>query len=356
MERELQEAIGAAVKQVWGEATRVSTVLPLAGDASTRRYFRLRLEGGGPSSTVAMVMAGSALPLSSEELAIFSEPLKELPYLNLYRFLRPLGVRVPDLYYDGSAQGFLLLEDIGDTSLREVTRTASSPEVERFYRMAIDQLLLIQLDGTRRRNESCIAFQQRFDHRLFRWEFEHFIEFGLEKRWGRPLWPSEGRELREIFDEISHRLDQQPAYLNNRDYHSWNLFVHQGEIRVIDFQDALLAPASYDLATLLNDRDTPEVIPLPLEKSLVEYYRTQWEERGGSRFDSDTLWEVYNLALLQKAHKVVGRFYYLELEKGKQGYLRYIPPTLTTIRRALARLPEYAHLQAILARHFPEMA
>jgi len=356
MERGLQEAVGAAVKQVWGEATQVGAISPLAGDASTRRYFRFRLEGGGPPSTVAMVMAGSTLPLSSEELAIFSEPLKELPYLNLYRFLRPLGVRVPDLYYDGSAQGFLLLEDIGDTSLREVAGRISPQEVERLYRLAIDQLLLVQLDGTRHRNESCIAFQQRFDHRLFGWEFEHFIEFGLEKRQGHPLRPSEGRELREIFDEISRRLDQQPAYLNHRDYHSWNLFVHRGEIRVIDFQDALLAPAPYDLATLLNDRDTPEVLPPLLEKSLVEYYRTQWEEHGGSHLDPDALWEVYNLALLQKAHKVVGRFYYLELEKGKQGYLRYIPPTLATIRRALARLPEYAHLQEILARYFPEIA
>ena len=218
------------------------------------------------------------------------------------------------------------------------------------------QLLLIQLEGTRQRNESCIAFQQRFDHRLFNWEFEHFIEFGLEKRQGQSLPPSEGRELREIFDRISHHLDQQPAYLNHRDYHSWNLFMHQGEIRVIDFQDALLAPAPYDLATLLNDRDTPEVVPPSLEKSLVEYYRAQWEAQGGGHIDPGVLWEVYNLALLQKAHKVVGRFYYLELEKGKQGYLRYIPPTLATIKRTLERLPEYAQLQEILARHFPEVA
>ena len=61
------------------------------------------------------------------------------------------------------------------------------------------------------------------------------------------------------------------------------------------------------------------------------------------------------VALLQKAHKVVGRFYYLELEKSKQGYLRYIPPTLASLRRALARLPEYANLREILARHFPEL-
>ncbi len=356
MEKDLQEAVKAAVKQVWGEATQVSSVSPLAGDASTRRYFRLRLEGGGPSSTVVMVMAGNTLPLSSEELAVFSKPLKELPYLNLYRFLRPLGVRVPDLYYDGSAQNFLLLEDIGDSALREVAGTASMPEVERLYHLAIDQLLLIQLDGTRQRNESCLAFQQRFDYRLFNWEFEHFIEFGLEKRQDRSLHPTEGEELREIFDKISRRLDQQPAYLNHRDYHSWNLFMHQGEIRVIDFQDALLAPAPYDLATLLNDRDTPEVIAPLLEKSLVEYYRAQWEAQGGGHLDPGVLWEVYNLALLQKAHKVVGRFYYLELEKGKQGYLRYIPPTLATIRRVLARLPEYARLQEILTRYFPEVA
>src|SRR5215813_11797298 len=354
MDIKLRQVIDSIVAEVWGQGTRVSNVVPLAGDASSRSYVRLSLNGGGPATVVVMVLAGSGLSLSSDELAIFAEPLKELPYLNLHRFLQPLRVRVPAVYYDGQKDGFLLLEDIGDVPLREAAQDLPAPEVERLYQLAIDQLVLLQVEGTRRCDDACIAFQQRFDHRLFLWEFEHFIEWGLEKREGRPLSAGEGQELRQLFTQIATQLDRAPCFLNHRDYHSWNLFVQNGEIRVIDFQDALLAPATYDLETLLNDRDTPTVITPGLEQILVNYYHTAWHERGGNTIPLDRMWEEYNLCLLQKACKVVGRFYYLELEKGKKGYSRYIPPTLATIRRVLARLPQYGRLQEVIAEHFPE--
>lgn len=354
MDTKLQHAIDAAVTTLWGNGTSVTHIVPLTGDASSRSYARLHLHGNGPATTVVMILAGSVLPLSSDELAVFKEPLAELPYLNVYRFLRPLGVHVPETYYDGSQDGFLLLEDIGDLPLREAAEGQSASDIEQMYRKAIDQLVLLQVEGSNRGNESCLAFQQAFDHRLFMWEFEHFREWGLEKREGKPLSSVEGKELRVIFNDISTRLDSAPRFLNHRDYHSWNLFVQNGEIRVIDFQDALLAPATYDLETLLNDRDTPVVITPALEQALVDYYYNAWHERGGASVSYEQLWEEYNLCLLQKASKVVGRFYYLELEKKKTGYSRYIPPTLATIRRVVARLPQYRRLQEIIATHFPE--
>jgi aminoglycoside/choline kinase family phosphotransferase len=354
MDTKLRRAVDTAVTALWGKGTSVTQVVPLTGDASSRSYARLHLQGHGPATTVVMILAGSALPLSSDELAVFQEPLKELPYLNIYRFLRPLGVHVPEIYYDGSQDGFLLLEDIGNTPLRDAAQEQSAANIEHLYRKAIDQLVLLQVEGTKHRNELCIAFQQAFDHRLFMWEFEHFIEWGLEKREGKPLSPTESKELRTMFNEIATRLDTAPRFLNHRDYHSWNLFVQNGDIRVIDFQDALLAPATYDLETLLNDRDTPVVITPDIEHALVDYYYHAWRDHGGATVSHEHLWEEYNLCLLQKASKVVGRFYYLELEKKKTGYSRYIPPTRATIRRVVARLPQYRRLQEIIATHFPE--
>ncbi|MBM4257594.1 MAG: hypothetical protein FJ147_17085 [Deltaproteobacteria bacterium] len=354
MDAKLRQAIDKALETKWGKGTVITRVEPLTGDASSRSYVRLYLSGGGPATTVVMMLSGSALPLSSDELAVFKEPLKELPYLNVYRFLQSLGVTVPETYYDGSKEGFLLLEDIGDVPLREAAQGLATTNIEELYKQAIDQLVRLQVEGTRRGDESCIAFQQAFDHRLFMWEFEHFIEWGLEKREGKPLSTAEGKELRTMFDEISTRLDRAPRFLNHRDYHSWNLFVQDDGIRVIDFQDALLAPATYDLETLLNDRDTPTVISPALEQALVNYYHTAWHASGGASIAQEQMWEEYNLCLLQKASKVVGRFYYLELEKKKTGYSRYIPPTLATARRVVARLPQYRRLQEIIASHFPE--
>jgi len=127
-------------------------------------------------------------------------------------------------------------------------------------------------------------------------------------------------------------------------------------VRVIDFQDALLAPAPYDLATLLGDRVTPLLIRPPLEQDLLRSYAVRWEARGGTAWNPEELWNVYSACALQKAFKVVGRFHYLDRVKGKPGYLRFVPPTLQQIARLLALRPELSEVRAILARYFPELS
>ena len=168
------------VRGCFGAAARVMRTAPLAGDASTRRYVRLWLAGGtAPPSAVAMVLADRGIAMSSEELAVFKEAPRELPYLNVHRFFVDIGVAVPALYADAADRGVLLLEDIGDTALWDAVQGQPEERVLALYQRAIDQLLLLQVEGTRRADAGCIAFQQAFDERLYIWEFEHFIEFGV---------------------------------------------------------------------------------------------------------------------------------------------------------------------------------
>jgi N-acetylmuramate 1-kinase len=345
------------VAECFGTAVRLQRLVPLTGDASTRRYARLWLEGPeAPATVVAMLLADRGIALSSEELAVFDEAPRELPYLNVHRFLAHLGVAIPALYADASEHGVLLLEDIGDTPLWDVVQGQPDDRVREVYAQAIEQLLLIQIEGTRHPDPTCLAFQQAFDERLFLWEFEHFIEYGIERRLGQPLPSRDADVLRSHFGVIARRLDRQPRYLNHRDFHSWNLFVHQGKVRVIDFQDALLAPAPYDLATLLGDRDTPNTIRPPIEAALLEYYRQRWRELSGTELDAVEFTDIYFLCALQKALKVVGRFYFIEMVKKKPGYLRYIPSTVRQIHRILPRFPELAELAATLTRYLPEIS
>lgn len=351
---ELVPLLRDLVRNGFGTAVQVRRVMPLAGDASTRRYVRLWLEGpGAPSTAVAMLLADRGIALSSEELAVFKEAPRELPYLNVHRFLARLGVAIPDLYLDASEHGVLLLEDIGDTPLWDAVQGTSAARVEEWYARAIDQLVLIQVEGTRQPDANCIAFQQAFDERLFVWEFEHFIEYGIERRLGAPLPDRDAAVLRAHFAAIARRLDQQPRFLSHRDFHSWNLYVQNGKVRVIDFQDALLAPAPYDLATLLGDRDTPQVVQPPIEAALLECYRRRWHALSGSELDADEFRDVYFLCALQKALKVVGRFYFIEMVKKKPGYLRYIPSTVKQIRRILPRFPDLAEMSEVLMRYLP---
>ncbi|MGE5305048.1 MAG: aminoglycoside phosphotransferase family protein [Alphaproteobacteria bacterium] len=344
-------------RAVFGEATDVLSLSALAGDASTRRYYRAQLIGSaGPRSIIVMRFpTGSSLPLSSEELAVFKEPPRELPFLNLHRFLSRIGANVPAIYGHWEEEGILLLEDLGDNALWDRVQNVSESEVLRWYQKALDQLLVLQIRGTKQRDESCIAFQQRFDFRLYMWEFDHFLEYGLQKRPDVRVAPAFTERLRKIFSDIAQRLDREPACLNHRDYHSWNLMIHREEVVLIDFQDALLAPPQYDLASLLNDRITDSVISPPLEGQLLSYYTRKSGEQGKTVTERDQFIETYLLSAVQRDFKVVGRFHYLDLVKGKSAYKKFIPPTLHRLKRNLQRLPQWAHLVPLLAEHFEEM-
>jgi aminoglycoside/choline kinase family phosphotransferase len=357
MTGQFDDVIAEKTRAAFGSNATITSLVPLAGDASSRRYFRATIaKDGAPASFIVMALpAESSLPLSSEELAVFKEPLKELPFLNLHRFLSKVGVRVPKLYGQWEKEGILLLEDLGDISLWDQVQGLPEEQVLGWYERAIDELLILQLGGSATRDDTCIAFQQRFDYRLYMWEFEHFLEYGIEKLPGPPASAALLKHLRAIFNDIARRLDSEPPCLNHRDYHSWNLMIHGGAVAVIDFQDALLAPAQYDLASLLNDRITDSIISPRLEEQLTRYYADQRARRTGTATSFDEFTEIYLLSAIQRDLKVVGRFHYLDIVKSKPGYKKFIPPTLLRLKRNMARLPQTEPIVAILAERYEEM-
>jgi aminoglycoside/choline kinase family phosphotransferase len=353
----LLDLVRRKIRAIFGEATDVASLSALAGDASSRRYYRARLTGAGsPRSIVIMELpAGSSLPLSSEELAVFKEPPRELPFLNLHRFLSRIGASVPAVYGHWEKEGILLLEDLGDCALWDRVQSGPESETLGWYEKALEQLLVLQIRGTQQRDDSCIAFQQRFDFRLYMWEFDHFLEYGLEKRPDLRVARGIVEQLRMIFSNMAERLDREPFCLNHRDFHSWNLMIHHDRVVLIDFQDALLAPAQYDLASLLNDRITDSIVKPHLEEHLLRYYMDKSADQGKPVTDRDRFVEIYLLSALQRDFKVVGRFYYLDVVKGKSAYKKFIPPTVRRLKRNLQRLPQWAHVIPLLAEYFEEM-
>ena len=185
----ITQRVSAKIPAAFGANAQLSSLVALAGDASSRRYYRAHLNGiAAPQSMIVMELPpGSVLPLSSEELAIFKDGPKELPFLNVHRFLSAIGAKVPTLYGQWETDGLLFIEDLGDTALWDRVQGLAESEVLTWYQKAIDELLHLQLQGTKLRDDSCIAFQQRFDAKLYMWEFEHFIEWGLQKRSGAKI-------------------------------------------------------------------------------------------------------------------------------------------------------------------------
>lgn len=330
MEDAEAQTIGTLVRRRW-PGSEIAELIHLAGDFSVRRYLRAHLRGGdAPPTIIVMVLAGSGLPLSSEELCIFEEPLRELPFLDVQRVLRGIGAPVPEIYLAAVDTGILLLEDAGDLLLWDYAQ-GNAAHTEAAYRRAIDVLVILHTLGTASPARDSLAFKQRFDARLYRWELDHFREYGIERGLGVSLSADARAGLETSFDAMSTELATGEFVLCHRDFHSWNVLVRDDAPVVIDFQDALLAPAEYDLASLLTDRITPDLIDRALEGRLLDYYA---ERRGHTGVDR----RRYGLNALHRALKVIGRLHYIAIEKGKTAPLAFLPHILATARRFLVEV------------------
>lgn len=290
----------------------------LPGDASNRFYARLHFD---KTSQILMVMNAPEAFKSEEVTGAEKEVLKELPFVSIDRSFESAGVRVPHIHYVSKDSDFLILEDLGDELL--YSRRQSEKALE-WYERAIDELIKIQgIQGK--------ITPHRFTRELLTWEFEHFVEYALEKR-GKPLKPGILDEIRQLGGRLVSAMTSAKQVLVHRDFHSKNLLVRPSEKRVgvIDFQDALMGPVTYDLASLL--RDSYVRLQDEEEEHLLKYYE------AGSKEALDR--KVYGMTSLQRNLKAVGRFYYISIVKGRDTHLPYVKPSLLRIFKTLRDLNE----------------
>ncbi len=347
------EALARAVRKAFGAPVRIVAAEPLFGDASSRRYVRLRLtDGSGPPTVVAMLLGPDRFPLGSDELG-GPAASAELPFVDVGRYLAASGLPVPAVYHDAvRTDALLLVEDVGDTTLWTAA-TAAPAEAGRLFAAAVDLLTALQVAGVRRPDPACIAFRQRFDERLARWELEHFIEHGIETRHGQRLDARERSALLAALAPLTAPFAAPDPVLAHRDFMAWNIHLQEGRLRLIDFQDALLGPDAYDLAALLTDRTTATLVTPALETELIERF-ARARAAAGLPVAGD-LAARYQACALHRVLKVIGRFHYLECVLGKPGYLAYLPAVYAVGRRMLAVMPALAPARALLAPHVPEL-
>jgi hypothetical protein len=327
---------------------------PLAGDASNRRYFRADVAGERIRSVIVMQLAApEGFKQSEEAVSGATHQIAELPFVNVHSHLARIGAPVPALHYYDRAAGLLYLEDFGDVTLAESAMQARAPRVAALYRQAIDVLVRIQVDGTSPADPSCLAFHRSFDVPLLMWEFDHFLEYGVDARCARPMVEEDRLVVRREFDVIAQLLAEQPRVFTHRDYHSRNLMVHGERLGVIDFQDALMGPATYDLASLL--RDAYIQLDESLVDELVAYYRDRLAERRTMAPDRDTFRRLFDLTSIQRNLKAAGRFVYIDRVKGNPKFLADIPRVLGYVKRNLQKYPELGALRTHLAPHVPEL-
>ncbi|MBK7865262.1 MAG: phosphotransferase, partial [Archangiaceae bacterium] len=301
------EQLKAQVQKATREPTDGAVVKKLKGDASNRSYYRVSV---GPKSWVVMVMPPDASKKSEE--ASKGEAPAELPFVNVHRYLSKLGVRVPRIIEFDEPANMMVLEDLSDVTFEQALLTTGKRE--QLYSDAIDLLARMRLAAEKSPDPSCLAFTRAFDEDLYDWELHHFREWGLEAWSGQKPTADERADLDRIFRRISRELAAAPRGFTHRDYQSRNLMVKDGELVVIDFQDALQGPRQYDLVALLRDSY------VELERPFVEEMLRRYLSKVGGGDEREFV-RFFDLLSVQRKLKDAGRFEFINRVKGNPGFL-----------------------------------
>lgn len=285
---------------------------PASADASFRRYFRAH----SPESTAICMDA----PPDKEDVMTF---------VDITRRLRDVKVHAPQLLAQNLLDGFLLLEDLGSTPYLD---RLNMETVKDLYADALDALLFMQQADT----EGLPPYDQ---HRL-RQEMELMPEWFLKTHLGMHEQEIPYELIHHTFNALTESALAQPVAFVHRDYHARNLMYRtEKNPGVIDYQDAVLGPFTYDLVSLL--RDCYIIWPHSQVEWWVDIYRKEAISIGIlPPVDQHTFMQWFDLMGLQRHIKVLGIFARLNHRDGKPGYLKDLPRVLSYVLDIGLRHPE----------------
>jgi aminoglycoside/choline kinase family phosphotransferase len=316
-----------------GLAARGPRVVPLTGDASDRRYFRVLITDG-PSIV----------------LSLYSAPFdfSKMSFVNVARLLERMPVPIPTVIGHADDIGLLALEDLGDVTLQAHLGAASGAEHAALYREAVALIATLQKRGAELASPDYIPYTVAFDVEKLTWELDFFIKHFIEAYRGVVIGPAAREELGREFAVLIEELASEPRVLCHRDYHSRNLMLHHGKLYIIDFQDARMGPDTYDLVSLL--RDSYVDLPEQTVDDLIAYFLAV----KGKTAEAGRFRKRFNMMALQRNLKALGTFGYQTTARRNPVYIQYIPRTLRHVRNNLEHLPRFARLRELLAAHVDE--
>ncbi|CAB1370005.1 aminoglycoside phosphotransferase family protein [Denitratisoma oestradiolicum] len=302
------------------------TLAPASADASFRRYFRASRAGG--DSLIVM-----DAPPSHEDVG---------PWLKVQQLFHEAGVHVPDVLATNLDQGFLLLSDLGNTTYLAALTPERVAAIPGDYLDAIDALIKIQAAS----RPGCLP---DYDRALLQRELDLFPDWYIGRHLNLTLDDSQRQALSKVFEQILAVNLAEPRVFVHRDYHSRNLMLMEGAANpgIIDFQDAVHGPISYDLVSLLKDAyvDWDEEVALDW---LVRYWERAKKAGLPVRPDFAEFHRDYEWMGVQRHLKVLGIFARLCHRDGKDGYLKDMPLVAKYLRRAVERYDELNPLRKLL--------
>ena len=332
MQRQLQ--IESWLRQIHpGEAFRLA---PASADASFRRYFRVSFEHGGENAATRIVMDA---PPSNEDCR---------PWLQVQRLFQDAGAHVPEVLALDLERGFLLLSDLGTTPYLAALSPHSSRspphDARALYADAIDTLLRIQSSSRR-------GTLPEYNRALLQRELDLFPDWYVAKHLGVTLSETQRGILKQVFERVLASNLAEPTVFVHRDYHSRNLMVIDrpggSNPGVIDFQDAVYGPISYDLVSLFKDAYLEWEEELTLDW-LIRYWEKARKANLPVRTDFGDFHRDYEWMGVQRHLTVLGIFARLFHRDGKDSYLKDMPLVAKYLRRACQRYRELGPLLQLL--------
>ncbi len=274
-------------------------ITPASADASFRRYFRVRYD-----ATTRIVMDA---PPTQEDCQ---------PYIHVSALMAGIGLHVPEVLQQDLQQGFLLLTDLGE---RMYLPGLNAETVKPLYADAMQALLRLQAHGP--------ADLPPYDRKLLMTEMELFRHWYLERHLAMQLSDSDNTTIDAAFNYLAESALQQPQVIVHRDYHSRNLMISTPNPGILDFQDAVMGPVTYDLVSLLRDC----YIAWPrrqVEAWVTQYYQQARLQDMLSDVSEARFLSWFDLMGIQRHLKACGIFARLNHRDAKPGYLKDIPRTL----------------------------
>ena len=292
-----------------------------------REYVRLTHTGGARPRSVGMIMPE---PFNRETL----------PFIDVQAHFREIGVMVPQIFAVDEEAGVILLEDCGDESLEDIWQSRGWEEARPNYEDAVEMMVLMQ-NSPSRPEDRRIALTRSFDAEFFTNELHHTRQYAFERLLGMEAGAG---ALDAAFRSLCEEICRIPFRLTHRDYHSRNLIILDDAVFAIDFQDARMGPALYDLASLVFDSY------VNLGSGARDYLITRYWETCGHRLFSAK--EEYERALrgiaIQRNLKAIGTFAYQEAVRGAVRYRRRIPHTARMVQAHFEKRGDLTRLQASL--------
>jgi aminoglycoside/choline kinase family phosphotransferase len=300
------------------------TLVPASADASFRRYFRI------------------GLPDGATRILMDAPPVHEdvRPWLHVQQLFLAAGAPVPEVLAQDVDNGFLLISDLGSTTYLAALQTGA--DADKLYRASIDTLIDIQ-------RASRPGVLPAYERALLQRELDLFPDWYIGKHVPIDFGAGDRAALATVFEKILAVNLAEPCVFVHRDYHSRNLMVDGSRPGVIDFQDAVYGPITYDLVSLLKDAYVERD-----EEQAIDWLARYWDQARKAglpvRGDFGAFFRDYEWMGVQRHVKVLGIFARLYHRDGKEGYLANMPLVAKYLRAACARYGELTPLLRLLDR------